>query len=274
MSYAQVIQYLGFGDRLAACAMGQPKLPLVSYVNPAQWYVFPPALVPMASNGSSPGYLGLWAHWFSDRTPSFVSMSVENGRTVSEVARTIDQFAALIVMKAITESDGRTPAIDSFASAMGLADIEALDRLSLIVGDDVSKFSQIPEFESRCPLMACPNPQLYDGEFPVSKHEFVTMDDLPDVCSPFELEPQSRRQLALSPQAPDWWRDVDKRKLFDACMAANNHRGAWLTLNSPGWKVAEVREALTELAIESRAPGLELLRDAWCAMSEGPDLTY
>jgi hypothetical protein len=274
MSYSQVIQHLGFGEELIECALGRPKIPLISYVSPAQWYVFPPALVPLASNGSGPGYYGLWAHWFSERKPSFVSMSVENRCTVSEIARTVQQFATYIVMKAIVESDGRNHEIDAFALAMGIEDVAALDRSSLVIGDDVSKFSQLSAFNEDCPMAVCANGDLYDGDFPwVQQNSVLGGEKLAD-CSPFEMEPSARRAEAGLPSALDWWKELDKPKLFDSLMVAKNHRAAWLTLNSSGWTVARAREALTRLVFESKAPGLQPLQEAWCAIAVGADISY
>ena len=87
-SYENLLGRLHYSVTLSMCAMGKLTVPLESYQSSADWYVYPPALVPILSDGSGPTYLGIWRHWFSRRTSSFVKMYVERNRHAVEVALT------------------------------------------------------------------------------------------------------------------------------------------------------------------------------------------
>ncbi len=62
-AYRKVYDAVGLDQRLIDCALGKISLPVIGWET-AQWYGFPPALIPIWSTGSRPTYLGLWKHWF------------------------------------------------------------------------------------------------------------------------------------------------------------------------------------------------------------------
>jgi hypothetical protein len=270
MGYETVARLLGMDSQVVECVAGRLRFPLIEYVSPAQWYVFPPALIPIASNGSGPRYLGIWSHWFTDRQPSFVQMSIENGRTVSEIAKTSEQLFTFVAMKAIVENDGLTPEIRAFAQQAGLNGLDQLDQFSLQTGDDLTKFSVIPVFSDQIPLAVCANRAAYRGSFPID-----VADAFRKVAttSPFELNKSNRPQLAQARVAP-WFNDDDRVTAFDQLLVRREFSGAWLVLNSPGWTVSSARDAIVRLADAVGLPAFRELANAWRDVAMGPDLTY
>src|SRR4051794_2545699 len=96
--YLEFLEKLG-SSRLRVCASGEAGVPLPNYNAPAEWHGFPPALVPIWSDGSGPSYLGLWKHWFSARPISCVRQYVGLGHLTVEIARTEEQFFAYVAIK-------------------------------------------------------------------------------------------------------------------------------------------------------------------------------
>lgn len=94
----------------------------VTYANPVEWYGFPPALVPILSDGTWPLYVGLWKHWFVPRQPSFVELNVNLDHKVEEVARDDRQLAALMLLRLIVLRDGIDEDVRRLAARLGVGD--------------------------------------------------------------------------------------------------------------------------------------------------------
>lgn len=156
-TYGSVLRNLGLSEALSQCADGSLALPLITYQNPAEWYLHPPALIPIASDGSGPWYLGLWKHWFSDRAPSFVMMSVEDNRHVQEVALSERPFFSYLALLAVVTEEGLTPEIEAFAEAVGGLDLAAIDAVSLETGDATSGLGQLSQ-DAEGPPAVCASP--------------------------------------------------------------------------------------------------------------------
>ncbi|NHZ63251.1 hypothetical protein [Massilia genomosp. 1] len=76
--------------------------------------------------------------------------------TALELARTPAQLFALVVIRAIVESDAVTPQLAAFATAIGIGNLDQIDAVSLDTGDDA-------------PLACCSGPAttMYSGSFPL-----------------------------------------------------------------------------------------------------------
>src|SRR6267378_658670 len=120
MDYPTLIKKLNFPSQLSDCASGAIKLPSPTFQSQADWYGFPPALLPIWSEGSGPTYMGVWRHWPEGRRLSFVGMYVELGRNVVEIARTNDQFLSYAVIRLIVANDGISGELVEFARRVGV----------------------------------------------------------------------------------------------------------------------------------------------------------
>lgn len=65
--FDSLVRALGLPSTVADCAAGRIRLPLGAMRSPAEWYGFPPVLIPIWRDGSGPNYIGVWKHWFTDR---------------------------------------------------------------------------------------------------------------------------------------------------------------------------------------------------------------
>ena len=102
-AYVQVYDFLKIRPAIVDCALGHIDPPIITMEAPAGWYGFPPALVPIWSEGSGPNYIGIWKHWFTERPWSFVQMYVGADRKTIEIARTQEQLLSVIAMMAIMQ---------------------------------------------------------------------------------------------------------------------------------------------------------------------------
>lgn len=251
---------------LAACADGSIPVPLCTLQAPAYWYVYPPVLTPVWSDGGGPSYIGYWKHWFVEREPCFVEMYVEGGCMAREIARTPAQLFAVIAMRAISLDDGVTPELERFASAVGLDCLAELDALSLDVGDDLAAFAAAEVFKTQTPLESMPSSALpYTGGFPDASNPAPGWWHRS--CS-FETALQA---MPAPPgvELPAWFDpQQDKNTLFQGFLAAGKLDCAWLTLNSTGWSIADARRAIVQLQDRACDEAFDRMAMAWLAVAD------
>src|SRR5450631_4411003 len=129
--YGDILRMLGLQAPVIRCAEGSIQPPLAILRAPAEWYVFPPAMIPIWSNGSGPSYIGYWKHWFLDRAPVFVEMDVEANCMAIEIARTPEQLFCVLAIESICVTDGIGDELRTFALEVGLENLAELDAVTL-----------------------------------------------------------------------------------------------------------------------------------------------
>jgi hypothetical protein len=235
-------------------------------ISPAEWFSFPPALCPVWSDGSLPLYLGYWKHWFTSRPASFVSMYVGSGRKVYEIARTPEQFFCHAIMSAIIIHDRVTPAIERFASAVGIENLSEIDEVSSKTGDDPHGYAAISQFKNDLPLASVADVRRYSGSFPSGvfsgSHEWWE-----ESCA-FEVPDESLESWPTTITKPRWFEPGDRTVDFERFLRAGDFHSAWLTLNSPGWSIPGAKAAITQLASSANDDDFSLLATAWTSVAE------
>ncbi|MBK4217700.1 hypothetical protein JJJ17_17345 [Paracoccus caeni] len=241
--YQALLSDLGFA-RAANISAAPMQALFGGYEAPPEWYGFPPALIPIVSDGSLPLYVGLWKHWFLPRTPSFVEVSVSDDYRTEEIARTEDQLTQLMVARLIVHRDGIDDEVRAFAADLDVENLDEIDAFTDLSGDDLSAYAALPAFSNRTPRIASQDGD-YSGEFPFAgqydadRQAFFEFEDLPPAAEALWLDPVS-----------------DKAAAFDHFMAQSEFAKAWLTINGTGWSFADAALAITEL---SRAPSADPL---------------
>ncbi|MDP0925906.1 hypothetical protein Q0601_01860 [Paracoccus onubensis] len=263
--YSELVSKLGYST---ARNISNEKVASLfeSYEVPPGWYGFPPALVPIISDGSLPSYIGLWKHWFVQREVSFVTMSVSDDYRISEIARNEDQLSQIFVANLIVLQDEVTEDATWLAKHLGVENIDEIDGVTMASGDDPEGFSALSSFKRNAPLSSC-DPADYDGEFPTpgrigSKYQCYfeyaedSLDDLPDV--------------------PEWVNpNTDKPRLFDKFLNESRLDYAWLTLNGTGWHYAEAAAALDRLRKSVPADeNFQMMADIWISFASEYDGGY
>jgi hypothetical protein len=245
--YREAMSAMGLSTALQRCAAGDVEAPIINFASPADWYSFPPALVPVWSDGSGPEYWGYWKHWFVDRPPLFVRMHVEGGRHVYEIAKTDLQFFTRVALLAIVTDDGITPELQAFCERVGVTNLDEIDSVSLENGDRPEGLLKLRQFESyEFDLPIEPNDVMRKWNSRVTTGEIRGGMDLSD----FEQSPW----LGLG---------SDKPALFDRFLKEGALDLAWLTLNSHGWTIRAAKAAIDRLRLEANDPAFTLLVRAW-----------
>ena len=273
VSYPDVLRELSLPPAVVRCADGSVQPPHIILEAPAKWYVFPPALVPIWSDISEPWYIGYWKHWFVDRDPTFVQTYVDSDCKTIEIARTPEQLFARLAMQAIVDADGIDDAVRRFAQEVGIENLEELDRVSLVTGDDPKGFWQIEQFRTKLPLASVSDVAEYTGDFPTGAlagpRAWWTK------CCSCELPEGDLARWPASIERPDWLREgQDMPVLFDRYLRDGDLARAWLTLNSIGWPLLYARAALAALRDAARDDQFNVVCSAWLSITEGDPGDY
>ncbi|WP_146118150.1 hypothetical protein [Pseudomonas poae] len=265
MNFKAALEALALPDTLLACADGRISPPIFTLDTPAQWYGFPPALIPLWSSGSRPFYIGYWKHWFVDREPCFVKMYVAAGHLTVEIARTPAQLMGVMAMMSIGVEDGVTPELEQFAQAVGLDCVPALEAQSLKTGDDPQGFANIALFSQKTPLESIVDGAApYTGDFPNPVDSRRTWWETS--CS-FEILDRPMPMPAHG-QLPAWFDpDREKKPLFDDYLSDGRLDYAWLTLNSTGWSITDARQALVALQERADDRGFDAVVAYWLSLA-------
>jgi hypothetical protein len=264
--YQTVLSSLDIGESLLQCALGNLRVPLEDVEAPAEWFCFPPALIPILANGSGPEYWGIWMHWFVERKPTFVRLSVE-GKFVIEVARSVEQFFRYLILSAIVDNDGVTPKIQQFAQSVGVHNLEEIDQISLDSGDDPRGLRALPEFCSNLPLESIATPDEYNGDFPVllSNGSIRTGD----LSCEFEIASDVLKRAKNLRDNPSWINNgLSRRAHFEVCLREGRLGDAWLALNSRGWSISDARQAIMKLSDTAGDPSFSVLANSWLSIAD------
>lgn len=221
----------------------------IGYDAPAAWYTCPPALIPLASDGSMPDYLGIWTRWFSkDPHLHVVITGPEDRFLLREIALTAEQFATWILVKAMIMVEDFNEDLEAFSRASGLEDLPAILKHIDTYGDNPESLPLLPVFRS-------PKPH-YLGD-PDWNSFGITLppDSAPTGIAGFERQ---HRPDNLPPPVGGF-----RKALTDGDLA-----GAWALLNSPGWRLPDARDAAMALAKTAGDPDFTKQMTAWCSFSE------
>lgn len=262
--FINLLSTLEFPNSVCKCASGEITNPILDFSAPFEWYGFPPALIPVWSEGSGPNYYGYWKHWFSDRKPSFVHMNVSAGREVKEIARTADQFLCCMVIAAICLYDGIELSTEQFANKIKLSNLSEIDDVTLDTGDNPKGFVKLPQFTNLVPLASIKDDIQYSGDFPTVK----TLNST-SLISSFELPLEIIGKFRTEDRPMPDWLDASKVKnSFNENLKAGDFSKAWLSLNSTGWSIAEAKLALKELNNSVNDQNFNTLATWWLSIAD------
>lgn len=146
--YSNILSRIKCDPFIEELASGRVKMPLFTYEAPFDPnYGFPPALIPVLSTPSWPGYIGLVHHWFGNAADTFVKYYAEQSLMV-EIANDINQLRVWLVFEFLSN----VPEVDEvaqFATAVGftsMSEVEGYFSRCERVGDlaNLGVFSNAP----------------------------------------------------------------------------------------------------------------------------------
>ncbi|MDP1821805.1 MAG: hypothetical protein Q8L48_01120 [Archangium sp.] len=179
---------------------------------------------------------GLWRHLSIPRSPCFVGMSREEPG-VFEIARTVEQlwaFFALLGMTTAGDDDDAAERLEPFLRGSGISP-KLTAEISRAVGDERDRFGAHPAFGDNCPL-GLRRDRIGDGRFPSL--------DRPETWA-FACGYEFDDQLAHS-SAPRWL-NGPALTAFTEELGKRSWSGAWLSLNSRGWRMEDAISACLAL---------------------------
>lgn len=255
-NYQEIIHKLGYPRAVRLCDARIAAL-FATFKSPPDWYGFPPALIPIMSDGTWPVYVGLWKHWFVPKAPSFVELNVGNNYRLAEIARTDRHLALLMIIRLIVQKDDVDDDVLWLSTHLDVSadDLSRLDRFTQEYGDDPKRILLIPEFAA-IPPADFPEADDYSDDFLIASGHQIGGSEAPRDVSLAEVE----EQPWLNPHS-------DKQKLFDHYMQDRNFSKAWLALNSSGWEFPTAAKALEKLMDNSDDPSFHQLCDGWIALA-------
>jgi len=261
--YDFLAKSLGLPELAVSLAGGEIVMLNPDIMIPAKNYGFPPALLPLWSEGSGPFYVGYWYHWFTSRQPTLVRCDVEAGYHVTEIARTLEQLVRIQALEAMSV-DGISPELKAFAMRVGIEDLDLIDRISLVTGDKPTGLIAHPLFAADPPLDCVPCGLGYRGDFPHRNTEGPLVGL--DTAAGLEIPADLLGEIESIEDAPRWLRVREQRALFEECLQQGALAEAWLSCNSPGWHFSDAKLALAELANSAQTQAFSLLVSAWTSL--------
>lgn len=265
--YQQVLRCLGVPQLALQSAAGTVELPLDLTI-PFHHYGFPPALLPLWSTEAAI-YHGYWKHWFCPRKLTVVEMDVSQKRETREIARDFSQLIRQMTLLSISWSEGVTPAIRASTAQTSIGDqeVKLMEKAITVSGDHPQGWLTLPGFAEDPPLPCVPDGLGYHGDFPF-RGMALTEDNVRHICT-FEVDDALRREIVSLSFAPPWFLTDEQAPVFERLLGRSDHAGAWMSLNSTGWRFEEAKEALRELGRQVDVPDFGLLVDAWISEAHG-----
>ena len=257
-----IIEKLNIGNSIKKLVNREVKIPdyfddfnsLDSY-----WYPHPPCLIPIFL-GYGASYKGVINHFFCTREVTYTEYFLEHGY-ISEIARTAEQFITLMVLRMIIVKDGLTDEIIDFCKKLNYNNYEDIDQFTVDYGDDPNDFSHLVFFDRKMPFKYLKDLTQYDGDFPSSLTILNNDDFIQNSCL-FELAPIEK--LSEIGNLPAWLNsNGNKKALFDQYLSNNDLKGAWFSLNSKGWLLKDVADALEKLKSKANNDLFNLVADNW-----------
>lgn len=266
--YRRLFEFLRLPRVAMDIALGEVLLPLHNRETPFDAYGFVPALLPLWI-GQGVNYTGYWKHWFGSRQMTLVEVTVEDNRHAEEVARDFNQLACEVVLDAVGEAQGLTPQVRTFGTQAGIstAELEQIEQVWQEWRHERAGLLSVPRFASAAPLVCLvveENYTDYTGDFPYDAM-LLNEETLRNMCTT-ETSRELHQRAATLPFAPPWFTTTEQGPVFYQLLREKDHLGAWMSLNSTGWRFLEAKDALRQLAQEANVPGLDLLAEAWTAV--------
>ncbi len=246
------------------------SIPSGTWNTPPESWGFPPALLPLWSDGSLFAYQGFWKHWFVNRDMTIVELQSENGLFAIEVARDFSQLARLLILYAVTSDDGVSDRIKKFADKCGIDDALEIDRISIELGDFPESLKELSSYSQNLPARLVEKGDVYLGDFPLETTIKLPIENY----SLMEFSHAARSELKKMKGIPAWLIEDDQQPVFINCLKKNDICGAWMSLNSNGWEPDALIKSVIELSKISNDALFGELVDAWVTAAEAEFISY
>lgn len=256
----KITDHLSLDIHLKELVLNKISIPVVDDYNFVKdyWYAHPPSLIPLFL-GYGASYKGILHHFFTDRKNTFVEYYLEHGY-ISEIARNPKQFLTLLLLKMIIIEDELTDRIVDFSKNIGYNNLNEVDNFVLEYGDDPKDFDKLIFFDNNPPFKYLKDISKYDGDYPCSLNILNNLQ-LQNTSS---FEVSNMEFLKPFKNIPQWLNPTNNKKdLFDNYLEEGSLKEAWFTLNSEGWLLKDVANALEIFKSKTDDHLFHLVADNW-----------
>jgi hypothetical protein len=151
VDYKELLDKCGYSKEIIDIASGKIKVPDFTIQAPFDpSFGFPPALIPLWSNGSWPGYIGLIKHWFGDRPDTYVQFYSDSYSFI-EVAKNLDQLKAWLVFDFLCNVP-EPDEVGRFAESIGFCKAGDVDNI-FAKCEDISGLRNLDVFNANLPAV-------------------------------------------------------------------------------------------------------------------------
>ncbi len=261
----RILESLGFDRKFCDLCRGNIDIPIInrSY-NPVDKvpikYPYPPMLLPLFMDYSSPSMQGVLLHPFSKiREPiSFVEFYLE-GDYMLEKARTRDQIVTSMILQMDMVTESITEEIIQFSSDLDFAEFQRVDDFGAKYGDDSRMYRNLIYFDVKTPLTYCSSIEEYNGNYISSEKLFNS--GLIKYASTYEVA--NKAWLSEIEHVPIWFDSDNLPMIFKDFMERHEYERAWITLNSHGWTRNQIIENLKLITDETKNMTCGLILDSY-----------
>jgi len=256
MSAAILDNPLGLSRGLFDFALGGASLADGYYDTKKNSYPHPPALFPILSDRTG-SYYGYWRHWPVDDSGSYVICYADSFITL-EIARTQRQFVDYVALMILSWYEEINSEARELVALIGECDLDEVFRYWQAFGDDMTTLTQLGSYRQLTPQEAVCDENAYSGAFPCTRNRDRDY-------SQFEMNCNSGQELVKRHNyCRPWLTKLESMpRLFDEYVASKDYRKAWMTLNSSGWTVATVEDALQRMKRISNSIEMDYVAAHW-----------
>ena len=232
----------------------------------------PPAFIPtMDSSDSRLNKKGIIKHWFQEREVIYTTIDIERCKTYKEEARTFETFITKVLFDWIMVEEELTLDIKKFADLMQYDQLDNVyaffkkyQDLPCLYASELQYFNRLRSFKpSITPIEYIEYITHYTGNFATSSKGFVNVSGI-YTATTFEIQDVAKPIVDRLKNLPDWLKKgANQKYLFDQYVEKNELDKAWLTLNSTGWKLDDVANALEILTKETDETGFDTMVEYW-----------
>ncbi|PXX44837.1 hypothetical protein [Undibacterium pigrum] len=149
LNYLELLLNCGYSTEIINIAKGDIKVPEYTFKALADLsFAFPPALIPLWSNASWPGYIGIVKHWFGNQPDTFVEYF--SGETsIIEIAKNLQQLKAWMVFDFLSNVPDADE-VGRFAESIGFCRADEVETI-FAECEDVSDLAFLDIFKSDLP---------------------------------------------------------------------------------------------------------------------------
>jgi len=230
----------------------------------------PPAFIPMTDSGEfGINKQGIIKHWFTRREVIYTTIYSGSINYIEE-ARRFETFITKLFLDWLMIEEEVTPEMEKMVNLLAYDRFDEVYKFFEQYGHNLCYIKKLKYYirldTTSNTITPFENEEIllnYSGDFPTSSKGFVSIENL-NQASSFEIHENTQNIVKSLKDVPPWLDlNLSKKYLFDRYIEEKKFDKAWLTLNSTGWKLADVANGLELLAQKTNDSDFNILTEQW-----------